>query len=71
MADVMETRHGMRDLLMGFGLVLVIEGLLWAVAPRLGFRLLRAAAETPEDKLRIGGAAAVAIGVLIVWLVRG
>jgi uncharacterized protein len=67
----METRHGMRDLLMGFGLVLVIEGLLWAVAPRLGFRLLRAAVETPEDKLRLGGAAAVAIGVLLVWLVRG
>lgn len=61
----------MSDLLVGIGLVLVIEGLLWAVAPRFGFRMLVAAAETPEEKLRVGGALAVAIGVLIVWLVRG
>jgi uncharacterized protein YjeT (DUF2065 family) len=61
----------MDDLLVGMGLVLVIEGLLWAVAPRFGFRMLRAAVETPEDKLRIGGAVAVAIGVLVIWLVRG
>jgi uncharacterized protein YjeT (DUF2065 family) len=61
----------MSDLLVGVGLVLVIEGLLWAVAPRFGFRMLQAAVDTPEDKLRIGGAAAVAVGVLVVWLVRG
>ena len=60
----------MSDLAVGIGLVLVIEGLLWAIAPRFGFRLLRAAVETPEDKLRIGGAVAVAVGVLVVWLAR-
>ena len=57
--------------LIGIGLVLVIEGLLWALAPRLAFRLLRAAVETPEERLRLGGAAAVAIGVVLVWLARG
>jgi uncharacterized protein YjeT (DUF2065 family) len=61
----------MSDLAVGIGLVLVIEGLLWAVAPRFGFRILQAAVETPEDKLRIAGAVAVALGVLVVWLVRG
>jgi uncharacterized protein len=61
----------MDDLVVGFGLVLVIEGLLWAVAPRFGFRMLKAAVAITEEKLRIGGAAAVAIGVLVVWLVRG
>jgi uncharacterized protein YjeT (DUF2065 family) len=61
----------MSDFLVGIGLVLVIEGLLWAVAPRLAFRLLQAAVETPEERLRIGGAVAVAIGVLLVWLAKG
>jgi uncharacterized protein YjeT (DUF2065 family) len=61
----------MRDLLVGAGLVLVIEGLLWAAAPRMGLRLLAAAAQTPEAQLRLAGAAAMAVGVMIVWLVRG
>jgi uncharacterized protein YjeT (DUF2065 family) len=61
----------MDDWLVGIGMVLVIEGVLWAIAPRFGFRMLKAAVETPEEKLRIGGAAAVAIGVLVIWLVRG
>jgi uncharacterized protein YjeT (DUF2065 family) len=66
-----EKRSTMSDFLVGIGLVLVIEGLLWALAPRLAFRLLQAAIETPEERLRIGGAIAVAIGVLCVWLARG
>jgi uncharacterized protein YjeT (DUF2065 family) len=61
----------MRDLLVGAGFVLVIEGLLWAAAPRMGLRLLAAAAQTPESQLRVAGAASMAIGVMIVWLVRG
>ena len=61
----------MSDLAVAFGLVLVIEGALWALAPSLGRRLLEAAAETPEANLRLVGATAVAIGVLVIWLVRG
>jgi uncharacterized protein YjeT (DUF2065 family) len=60
----------MNDFLVGVGLVLVIEGLLWALAPGLAARLLELAASTPEQQLRTGGAIAVAIGVLVVWLVR-
>lgn len=61
----------MSDLLSAFGLVLVIEGLLWALAPGFGRRMLEAATEMPEHSLRIAGAGAVAAGVVIVWLVRG
>jgi len=61
----------MSDLLVAVGLVLVIEGLLWAAAPQLGIRLLAAAAQMPEQALRMGGAAAVGAGILVVWLVRG
>ena len=60
----------MNDFLVGVGLVLVIEGLLWAVAPGLAARLLELAATTPEQQLRTGGAVAVAVGVLLVWMVR-
>ncbi len=61
----------MVDLLVAVGLVLVIEGLLWALAPGFGRRMLDAASQMPESSLRMAGAAAVAAGVLIVWLVRG
>ncbi len=61
----------MSDLAVGIGLVLVIEGLIWALAPAAGIRMLIAAASTPQPALRLSGLAAVAIGVGIVWLVRG
>jgi uncharacterized protein YjeT (DUF2065 family) len=61
----------MSDLAVGFGLVLVIEGLMWSLWPSLGRRLLEAVSETSETSLRIAGAAAVAAGVMLVWLVRG
>ncbi|MDX2202697.1 MAG: DUF2065 domain-containing protein [Hyphomicrobiaceae bacterium] len=61
----------MTDFLVGLGLVLVIEGLLWALLPGTGRRLLAAAAEMPDQSLRLGGAVAVAAGVCVVWFVRG
>jgi len=61
----------MDDLGVAIGLVLVIEGLIWALAPQIGRRLLQAASETPESSLRLVGTAAVAAGVLVVWIVRG
>jgi len=61
----------MTDLVVAFGLVLVIEGLLWALAPDLGRYLLATASATPEDHLRKAGWVAVAAGALLVWLIRG
>ncbi len=61
----------MSDLLVALGLVLVIEGLLWALAPGFGRKMLEAAAQMPENMLRTAGACAVAAGVVVVWLVRG
>ena len=61
----------MNDLVVGFGLVLVIEGMLWALVPNLAERLLVAIAEVPQSALRIAGWSAVAIGLGLVWLVRG
>jgi len=61
----------MSNLIVALGLVLVIEGTLWALAPGLGRKLLQVAAEAPEANLRLTGAAAVALGVLVIWLVQG
>ncbi|MBU2531961.1 MAG: DUF2065 domain-containing protein [Alphaproteobacteria bacterium] len=61
----------MSDLIVGFGLVLVIEGLLWAAFPALAMKLLVAASQTPQQSLRTAGAIAIGIGVGIVWMVRG
>ena len=61
----------MTDLGVGLGLVLVVEGLIWALAPSLGKRMLEQAAAMPQQSLRLAGTSAVAAGVLIVWLVRG
>ena len=61
----------MSDLAVGLGLMLVVEGLIWALAPSLGVRLLTAAASTPQQALRMAGLASVVAGVVIVWLVRG
>jgi hypothetical protein len=61
----------MSDLVVGFGLVLVIEGLLWALVPNLATRLLEVAAATPHSALRIAGWGAVFLGLCLVWLIRG
>lgn len=61
----------MSDLVVAIGLVLVIEGLLWSLWPGLGRKLLEATAGASESALRLAGAMAVALGVAVVWLVRG
>jgi uncharacterized protein len=60
----------MPDLLTALGLVLVIEGLLYALVPGHLRQMADMMRQLTDDQLRIGGASAVALGVLIVWLVR-
>ncbi|ESY75975.1 DUF2065 domain-containing protein [Mesorhizobium sp. M1050] len=61
----------MQDFLAAIGLVLVIEGLVYGGFPGLARRLATEVLSLPENALRIAGLAAIAIGVGIVWLVRG
>lgn len=61
----------MSDLIVALGLVLVIEGLMWAALPGMARQALVLASEARESTLRLAGAVAIAGGVLIVWLVRG
>jgi uncharacterized protein len=61
----------MSDLLVALGLVLVIEGLLWAAFPKAARHMLEVASTTPEPSLRTGGTIAILLGVLVVWMARG
>ena len=60
----------MSHLLTAVGLVLVIEGLLYALAPHLTRRIMSAAQEMSDDQLRLGGVVATIVGVGVVWLVQ-
>lgn len=60
----------MRDLVLGLGLVLVIEGLVLALMPWRLEDLLRALGQIPPGARRAFGLAAVAMGVALVWLAR-
>lgn len=61
----------MDDLIVGLGLVLVIEGLLWALFPQMARSMLEAIDDMPENTMRFIAIGAIAIGVLIVWFIRG
>ena len=60
----------MSELLSAIGLVLAIEGTLYAIMPQTMRELMRSVLATSPDALRLGGVAALAIGVGLVWLVR-
>ncbi|HMT15351.1 MAG TPA: DUF2065 domain-containing protein [Aestuariivirga sp.] len=51
-----------------FALVLVIEGLTYALFPGLLKRMMAETQQVSDDRLRLGGVVAVAIGVGLVWL---
>ena len=60
----------MSELVTAIGLVLVIEGLLYAVAPGRLKSLAEFASRVSDDMLRNAGIVAVAAGVAIVWAAR-
>jgi uncharacterized protein YjeT (DUF2065 family) len=61
----------MNDFLAAIGLVLVIEGLIFAAGPEMAKRAMASALETPDGILRIVGIVTAVIGLAVVWLVRG
>lgn len=61
----------MNDFLVALGLMAVLEGLLYAAAPSLMRKGIRQMLEASDSWLRTGGIAAMAVGVAIVWAVRG
>jgi uncharacterized protein YjeT (DUF2065 family) len=61
----------MTEFVVALGLVLVIEGLLFAAFPGFAKRLAASALESPETSLRIAGIVSAVFGVVLIWLMRG
>ncbi len=60
----------MTAIILAIGLVLCVEGLVFALAPGRVEDALRVLAELPVETRRMLGLAALAVGVLMVWLAR-
>jgi uncharacterized protein YjeT (DUF2065 family) len=60
----------MGDFLAAFGLVFVIEGLIFAAFPGHAKRAMVSVLETPEHSLRLIGLGSALVGVVLVALVR-
>ena len=58
-------------ILTGVALVLIVEGLAYALAPSLVERMLEAMREMPLDLRRLIGLSSIAAGVAMLWLLRG
>lgn len=59
------------DIATALALVLVIEGIAYALFPSAVRRGAASVAGTPEAALRLGGLLVAALGVVGVWLARG
>ena len=56
--------------LMAVGLVLIVEGLVYALAPSLVEELLDMLKTLPLETRRLMGLAALGLGVLLVWVAK-
>jgi hypothetical protein len=59
------------DIMTALALVLVIEGLIYALFPETMQRMMERLMVIPPASLRSGGLMVAIIGVGVVWLIRG
>jgi uncharacterized protein len=55
----------------GLGMVLVFEGLTYALVPGQMQKLMAQMQDASPDQLRIAGTAALALGVFVIWISSG
>ncbi|AVO36956.1 DUF2065 domain-containing protein [Pukyongiella litopenaei] len=58
----------MTNVLLALGLVLIVEGLAWVLAPSLVERMLELLRELPVEARRQLGALALVSGLILLWL---
>ena len=61
----------MMDFFTALALVLVIEGMVIALFPGAPAAVYRELSKLPAERLRVMGLIAAAVGLFIVWLIRG
>ena len=58
------------DLLIGLGILFVLEGLLFAAIPTWVKRAMKSALATPDHVLRAVGIGSAVVGLILIWVVR-
>jgi uncharacterized protein YjeT (DUF2065 family) len=58
------------DFLIGVGILLVIEGILFLAAPGWMRRAMKSALASPDNILRMAGIGSAVVGLLLIWLIR-
>ena len=58
------------SVIQGIALVLIIEGLAYALAPSLIERMLEAMRDMPLDMRRLIGVSAIAAGITMLWILQ-
>ena len=61
----------MSEVIAAVGLILALEGALYALFPDVMRRMAAQVVQMPGDTLRMVGVVSAAAGVAVVWLVRG
>ncbi|WP_022720496.1 DUF2065 domain-containing protein [Rhodopseudomonas sp. B29] len=58
------------DLLIGVGVLLVLEGLMFAASPTWMRQAMKSAMQTPDNILRGVGLVSAVGGLLLIWAIR-
>jgi uncharacterized protein len=58
------------DLLIGVGVLLVLEGLMFVASPTWMRQAMKSALQTPDNILRGVGLASAIGGLLLIWAIR-
>ena len=61
---------GFGDFIVGIGLVLVLEGVLFMASPEWMRAAMKSALSSPDNILRAVGLVSAVLGLILVWLVR-
>lgn len=58
------------DFLIGVGVLLVIEGLMFAASPTWMRKAMKSAIATPDNLLRAVGIGSAVLGLIVIWVIR-
>lgn len=61
---------GLHDFVVGLGMLLMLEGLLFAASPNWMRKAMQSALASPDTILRIVGLVSAVVGLMMIWLVR-
>ena len=70
-ARVADMSEGLIEIVSAIGLLLAVEGALYAAFPGFMRQVLSALTTQPDKALRLAGMLSLVAGVGIVWMVRG